>query len=417
MQITYNKNFRLMLTWASILALSILLSGCSTVNSLRMTRINADVTPIVGGESRVKLKSVYEGEKPYVYATVDGQELLFLVDSGASFLILMDTPKVRRLKLERGFDLALKGWGEEDKSAAYQTTVNKLELGDIYFEDLGAALIPVSQSQYFLRDDEAIFDGVIGHDLMRHFSWEFDANVNDIVISTEPYQPVPNAQYLEFDTFLSKISVKGSLAFNPSHSIEGEFLIDTGSRHYVKLSTAYVDNNELDIASARVRAADFGLSGMVEHERVTLPSLALGDIHLNNVKVNLIPGDDEDDWWVIGNALMNQFKTIIDYKSDAFYLVPQAPFKTDYNLSGLELRKVRSGEFVVRYVSPDLPASELDIHVGDLVTSINGISSQKMTLAKYNDIASVPGTQHICIERAARCFEIGAEPIIGYSDF
>lgn len=393
------------------------LTGCSTVNSLRMMQINSDVEPVFTEQNRVKLDAVYEGEKPYIYATVNGEKLLFLLDTGARFLILMDTPKVRGLALNKGFDLALGGWGEDGKSTAYQTDIKRIDLGGVYFDDMKAALIPVSKSPYYLREDEATFDGVIGHDMMQHFTWEFDAAANEIIISTEKYQPEATAESLPLTSFMNKIWVEGVLTFNSSQVTKGEFIVDTGSRHYVKLSSAYPKENDIEIASTRVRAADFGLSGKVEHDRVTLPSLSFGDIQIDNVKVNLIPGEDEDDWWVIGNALMNQFKTVIDYQNDAFYLVPQKTFVTDYNLLGLELRKIRSGEFVVRYLFPDLPASETGIEVGDIITSINGKPSQHVSLSHFNDMASVVGDTEVCIRREAICIEINAQHIPGYSDF
>lgn len=392
-----------------------MLSGCNVLNSLRMMQINDDVEPVFTAEKRLLLEAVYAGEKPYVYATVNGEKLLFLVDTGARFLILMDTPNVRQLNLPRGFDLALNGWGEEKSSQAYQTDIKRIDLGGVFFDDMKAAMIPISKTHYYLREDEAIYDGVIGHDMMRHFTWEFDANANTIYVSKQPYLPSENATRLEMQSSLSKISVNGELTFNQSVTVNEPFIIDTGSRHYVKLSTAYIDSNNIEIPSVRVRAADFGLSGKVEHDRVTLPRLSLGSINIENVKVNLIPSDDEDDWWVLGNALMNQFKTVIDYNNDAFYLEPRKPFVTDYNLLGLELRKLRDGNFVVRYVFPDLPASKENMRVGDIVTHIEGKPARSVSLSEYNDISSVVGQHQICIARDALCYELKSEGIIGYS--
>lgn len=410
--IMFNKTKR------SIVCIALLcssLSGCHVFNSLRMMQINDDVEPVYTAQSKITLDAEYAGEKPYVYATVNGEKLLFLLDTGARFLILMDTPKVQQLNLPRGFDLALTGWGEEGNSQAYQTDIERIDLGGVYFDNMKAAMIPVSQTHYYLREDEAIYDGVIGHDMMRHFTWEFDANANTIVLSQDAYQPSEKATRLDMSSFLNKISVDGELAFNDTVRVNEPFIIDTGSRHYVKLSTAYVESNDISITSTRVRAADFGLSGKVEHDRVTLPQLALGDIKIDNVKVNLIPSDDEDDWWVLGNALMNQFKTVIDYNNNAFYLEPQKPFVTDYNLLGLELRKIRSGDFVVRYVFPNLPATETDLQVGDIVTHIDEKAAASISLSDYNDLASMSGAHQVCISRDSACFTIHAKSIAGYS--
>ncbi|MEM7420408.1 MAG: retropepsin-like aspartic protease, partial [Pseudomonadota bacterium] len=261
-------------TKRSIVCIALLcssLSGCHVFNSLRMMQINDDVEPVYTAQSKITLDAEYAGEKPYVYATVNGEKLLFLLDTGARFLILMGTPKVQQLNLPRGFDLALTGWGEEGNSQAYQTDIERIDLGGVYFDNMKAAMIPVSQTHYYLREDEAIYDGVIGHDMMRHFTWEFDANANTIVLSQDAYQPSEKATRLDMSSFLNKISVDGELAFNDTVRVNEPFIIDTGSRHYVKLSTAYVESNDISITSRRVRAADFGLSGKVEHDRVTLP--------------------------------------------------------------------------------------------------------------------------------------------------
>jgi len=408
--------FKIPLLAIAVALSSLSLSGCEVVNSLRMMQINSDAKPVITDKGRIKLKSVFLGEKPYIYAKINDEELLFLLDTGASFFILNDTPKVKKLGLKQGFELYLAGWGEQEDTQAYKTDVNRIDLGGVHFDDMKAAVIPVSKTHYYLQEDEAIKDGVIGHDIMKHFTWEIDAANNEIYISQAKYQPEENAQHFELNEFFNKISIKGDLAFNNKHVADGEFIIDTGSRHYVKLSTAYPKDNNINIASPRIRAADFGLSGKVEHDRVILPSLTLGDIKLNNVKVNLIPSDDEDDWWILGNALMNQFKTVIDYANEAFYLVPQQPFVTDHNLFGLELRKIRSGEFVVRYIFPDLPASKLAIKVGDLVTQINNKNAAEISLSEYNDIASQTAEHQICIKRENQCFTIEAKHIAGYSN-
>ncbi len=401
----------------TVLSIAILLStvGCETMNSLRMMQINSDAAPVFTSQQTIQLKTADLDEKPYVYATVNGQELLFLVDTGARFLVLMDTPKVKALNLKAGFKLSMGGWGDQQDSQAYQVDIQRMDLGGVHFDNLKAAFIPTSKSHYFLREDEAIFDGVIGHDMMRHFSWVFDPSHNKITISSQPYQPEQQAQRLPMDNFFSKVSVAGELAFNSQQQSQTEFIIDTGSRHYVKISNNYLLNRDIEVESSRVRAADFGLSGKTEHDRVNLPSLKLGSIELDNIKVNLIPNQDEDDLWIIGNALMNQFKTVIDYQSEAFYLVPQQPFTTQYNLLGLELRKIRSGAFVVRYVFPNLPSSLTDIQVGDVITQIDGKPASDLSLKQYNQIATTLGDHQLCIERRQQCFAVNAQVIAGYS--
>lgn len=397
----------------------ILLSGCDTLNSLRMMGINSGVEPVVSNEKSVELNARFIGDKPYLHARVNGEELLFLVDTGARFLMLFDTKKVKGMGLPKGFNLALTGWGEEEDTKAFQTEIDTFDLGGVKFSGLKAAYIPVSSSPYFLREDEVYIDGVIGHDMMEHFVWEFDKANNRIAVSLERYHPSADAQSFKLDSFLGKKSIVGDLTFNENHRAEGEFIIDTGSRHYLKISSQYPANHHIKIGRTTVTAADFGLSGKVEHQRVTLPELKLGKLKLKNVKTNLIPSkdEDEDDFWVIGNALLNQFKTVIDYPNEKMYLQPMQPFKVRYNLLGLELRKIHSGEFVIRYVSPDFAVSRFDFREGDLVTELAGRPATDLSMSDMLNLSAVTGIKTVCIQRDELCFEVPVQHVKGYSSF
>ena len=162
-----------------IFVLISVLSGCSVANSLRMIYANKDIKPTMpasGAEQyEASVQAFYIGEKPYIKVKADNQEeLLFLIDTGASFTMLFDTQATTRLTLERGFSLELRGWGDEENSPAYQTELKSLAFGNVTFENVKVGFIPISTSRYYFRPDEAIFDGVLGHDLLRHFNWKFD---------------------------------------------------------------------------------------------------------------------------------------------------------------------------------------------------------------------------------------------------
>ena len=138
--------------------------------------------------------------------------------------MLFDTPKVKALKLNKGFDLALSGWGEEKDTQAYQTDIATFDLGGVVFNRLKAGYIPIASSPYFLREDEAYIDGVIGHDMLKHFVWEFDKSNERIAISQNSYQADKEAIELTLESFFSKITVTGNLMFNASDSAEGDLL-------------------------------------------------------------------------------------------------------------------------------------------------------------------------------------------------
>ncbi|MDT0629535.1 aspartyl protease family protein [Alteromonas sp. W364] len=413
---------RLIRTMCFLLFTTMSLSACSIANSLRMMNANNGIEPIwnqdTTGMPYTALQAFYIGEKPYIKVKANGQqELLFLIDTGASFTMLFDTKDSAKLTFERGFSLEVAGWGEGKNTPAYQTELRSLSFGDIEFKDVKVAYIPISTSQYYMTPDEAIFDGVLGHDLLQHFVWTFDKREGLISASELAFSANENDVVLPFDVSLSKLSIPVSVTFNDKDTINREVLIDTGSRHYMKLNSAFPKNNDIELPKASIQAADFGLSGKAEHIRVTLPKLELGSLVLHNVKANIIDSNDEDDWWIIGSALMNQFVTIFDYPNKQFVIrqYPHMEFITKFNLAGIDLRKLIEGNFLVRYVYPGLPGELAGLKAGQRIMSINGIQSNELSEQDWLEMNAIPSNFVFCFEDTS-CQNLSSKHISGYSD-
>ena len=112
------------LTRLIILYFSIsLLSACNIYNVLKLRYANNDVEPEWNStEDQMLIKTDYLGEKAFVYGSINGVDgFKFMIDTGASFTVLFDTPKINALNLPIGYKLDMAGWGDEQKSLAYQT--------------------------------------------------------------------------------------------------------------------------------------------------------------------------------------------------------------------------------------------------------------------------------------------------------
>ena len=401
---------------AAVLLAVLSLSGCSFVNTVRMMYANDDLAPVWQGEqSEQVFEAVYLGDKPYINVSLNGEQLLFLIDTGASFSMLFDTAKGKKLADNKGYDIAIAGWGQQGSTPAYQTTIKKLSLGDVWFENVKLAFIPLATTNYYLSEQEAVFDGVIGHDLLHHFAWTFDRKRKHITASRHSVDIGPGDNALPMAVSFKKPGIPVSVAFNDKQVFDREVVIDTGSRHYFKFSRAFVREHNITFP-ASIRAADFGMSGRVEHDRVSLGGLAIGNEYLAQVKANIIPSDDEDDYWVIGSALMNQFVTVIDYHSSKFVLRPyeDSSYASRFNLSGIELRKLQSGRFIVRYISPDFDAANTSLAVGDEIRSIKGIEAREISESQWLDWVSDARTLELCIYKK-QCLNIDLKHIEGYT--
>lgn len=394
------------------------LSGCSLVNVLKMRAENDDIQPVwEGGQQQYALDTTYIGVKPHVLISIDGQpQFLMHIDTGLSFSMLFDTEKVRNMAFERDYELPIFGWGNEESSVGYKTEVAEVNIGPVSVQNFSFAVVPVSQSQYFLSDQEMIFDGVIGNDFLQHFAWVFDYQAEQVTISNIPLVQSPESTILGFETGSRKISIPVTLDFGDQQQSEIDVKIDTGSRHYLKINTAYVENREIQLPEPLVEAADFGLSGKAAHQRFRLPKLSIGDLEMNGVKTNLIFAEDEDDLNVIGSALFAHYRTGIDYLNQtiSFTSYPEQPFSSRFNLSGLELREQIDGSFIVRNVAKGFPAESSLIEVGDVIESMNDVPTSEISTSNWLDIANTPGELKLCI-RNKECFAVALKHTPGFS--
>ena len=208
-----------------LLSVALLLSGCGIVNKVRLMNANDDLKPRWSTDEneveQAQPKADFDYAKPYVYALVNGKtKLKMLIDTGSSITMLFDTEKVKSLALVPGYELEIGGNGGSENSRAFQTEIASLALDTVSFRGVNVGYIPISQTQYFLRREQANFDGVIGNDLLRELVWHFDRDQQLIRI----YSALPNdAQFqnkltsatrLSFSTFFGKINFPATLFFN-----------------------------------------------------------------------------------------------------------------------------------------------------------------------------------------------------------
>ena len=403
------------------LSLLLLLSGCNLANIIKMRYANDDLTPVWPNQTNETVMPAFynEADKPYIEVSINGiPGFRFMIDTGASMSYLIDTEKAKALNLKKGYSLSMGGWGDQEDSTLYQTRVDSLTIANVAFTDVNMAFLQASNTHYFARPDEATFDGILGHDILRHFRWTFDKETNKISISSEAYKANGDEVAIPFEVTLSKLAIPVEVDFGNGQTVSQDFLIDTGSRHYAKVSAAYVNNNVKLIGPA-VTGADFGLSGKTEHFRTTIPGLKVSGQSFSNVKVNMIgPDDDEEDNWILGSALLNQQVTVIDYHTNTMYLLAKqdGQFHSKYNLAGLELRKLQDGRFVIRYVMPDMTTANADFAEGDVIYKINGRAASEISLVEWLDMSAKPGNFEICRTRKSdKCISVNAKHVKGYS--
>lgn len=400
-----------------VVLLCLTISGCSIVNKVRLMSANDNLKPKWSSGALVaNPQADFVYAKPYVFATINGVSgLKMLIDTGSSISMLFDTDLVKSMELQQGYELEVGGLGGTQNTKAYQTEVSSIELDSIKFNNVHVGYIPISQTKFFLRRDQVGFDGVIGNDLLKELVWYFDRDRQKITI----YQSLPddldisNATVLPFTPFFGKISFPATIFFQ-DHQLSRDIILDTGSRYHMSITSGYFDDG--NYPQPRILSAGYSLSGISTHHKVNLPMLQIGELSLKNIATNIIQ-EDEDDFWTVGSALLSQFQIIVDYPRRKLMFVPREThiFESVYNLVGLELRKVKSGNFIVGFSSPDLPSKALNFEIGTEITSINGTPSGLLSIDDWLALASREGEFVFCTTQSDNCKAINVSQIPGYS--
>ncbi len=391
----------------------LLLYGCGIANNFRLRQANDGLSMHwTASTQSQRLLAQFEGFRPFIRVRVNQQtELMLLVDSGAAFTVLWDTAAVQQLKLAQGYPLEVGGFGTDKDASAYQSTLALVDLGPARFEQVQVAVVPLAASSYFLQPDEAVFDGVLGYDLMRHFSWEFDRMAGRIMLSSQPYSPGPDEQMQPFEISWRKVVVKSSIQLNSTVRLAQDVLLDTGSRHFLKINALYLQEHQLNLDGPLREGADFGLSGRHANLRGQVRSLQLGAVQLSPVPVNLMAADDADDWWLVGSGVLMQHQLVLDYLSGQWLLQSQhdAPYLAQSNLTGLELRKLSNGFFIVRdNLNPQLQGW---LAPGDQIVRIAGFAANEVNELRWIELSSTTGSLQLCKAAATKdCRDILLSP-------
>lgn len=399
-------------------ACAVLLSSCGVVNKVRLMNANNAVEANWSqGEESAHPKAEFTYAKPYIFISIDGvKELKMLIDTGSSISMLFDTDKVKKLNLTKGYELEVGGYGGHQNSAAYQTEVAEVTVSSISYNNVNFGYIPISETKFFLRRDQAGFDGVIGNDLLKDLVWHFDRDKGAV----SAFKSLPTSllnkdiDWIPFGTFFGKISFPVKITFN-DHILERDVILDTGSRYHMSINDTYFDGDK-EFPQLTIQSAGYSLSGMALHKKANTPMVEVGNLKLNNVVTNIIR-EDEDDFWTLGSALLSQFEIVVDYPNKKLGFLPRdgAKFQSQYNLSGLELRKLNSGNFIIGYISPDLEANNLGFNIGEEISSINGKNSKNITVDEWLRMASVEGRLEFCNSTLNTCKSMEARAIEGFS--
>jgi hypothetical protein len=220
-------------------------------------------------------------------------------------------------------------------------------------------------------------DGMFGFEFFRRFAVQIDYGRKLLTI-TDPkrFDPTGAGTAIPFVFYDHLPMVRGLLDTLPAR-----FDIDTGSRSEVDITGPFTAAHELRSRFSKGVSAvtGWGMGGPSRSYVVRLPSLTLGSLRVDSPVAGLSEDkggsiSDPNYEGNIGSGFLKRFVVTFDYAHQMMYLRPITPAPVDagrFDRAGMWINSAPTG-YVVTDVAAEGPAAHAGIHVGDIITRLDG---------------------------------------------
>jgi PDZ domain-containing protein/aspartyl protease len=312
----------------------------------------------------------------------DSPEMNFMFDSGAGGILI-----------NKNFSdsIGLEAVNERLNTGAVGThTVSILKGNTIKIGDTQISNINMMRDEHDFEelDTGEEIAGIIGFHILSRFVVKIDYGTSELIFYNRS-----NYSY-HGDGFVMPIVltynlplVISTIKINNDTEFEGFFLVDTGARSDLIISSPTVDKyNMIDaVGDHYVLKTEVGSSGKkakIMYGKVK--GLTFADNQFANVPTILSQAESgvlsfEGIDGIIGNRILKRFNVIFDYPRSLIYLEPNANMNRRYslNVSGFSVF-FKEGKPYVKNVIERSPASRAGLKNGDEIVAIEGIIITKL---------------------------------------
>jgi len=349
----------------------------------------------------------------------DSRPLSFVLDTGANAAIVrMATAQQLGLSLQGSVNTGGAGGGTQVGQRVRDATWSLVGL-EGFAQPVRLALPLPALPSRLGRD----IDGIIGGEFIKEFVLELDYQARTIVLHDRrrfryagPGQTLP----LEITSNGHPV-VKAAVTPLDGKPIEHRFLLDTGSGGALVLHSPFVREHDLLGSQVRtIRAIGMaGAGGRTVGRIGRVETLRIGSFTIAR-PLTLFSEDtagafaDRSAAGNIGAQITNRFRMFLDYAGRRIILEPSPaldePFDRAFSGIALQAEGPAYRIFRVMEVLEDSPATEAGIQEGDVITSIDGIAADTLTLAAITAILEEPVARELTISRAERTLKVTLTP-------
>jgi hypothetical protein len=334
-------------------------------------------------ENHVYLNVMLNGKGPY----------RFIFDTGGQNVV--DPAVAKEIGAAGTGSAQGSGVGSTTESLSF-ATVDALQVGDAVLSKQLFAVAPVRMG--FGVSGGAPVDGLIGWEVLARYVTSFNYGENQIVLT------MPSAANAPAGAHMVSFVFNGTQPQIPCtiDSISAECTIDTGARDTMSFYSPFLAAHP-QIVPTNLTAngiTGFGFGGPSLGRLGRVRAVSIGDLTCHDLIADFTtqtagalaaPFTASN----LGGNLLRRFDITFDYNHETMALVPNAAFTQPdfYDRGGMFLIN-RGGSYTVADARPGTPAAQAGIAKGDVITSVDGVSTTTMSLGALRAVFLKPaGTQ------------------------
>lgn len=322
--------------------------------------------------------------------------LKFILDTGVRTSILTQKAFTDILNLSYARKYTISGPGGEKLIDAYITNNVSLELPGVLGR--GHAMLVLEEDYLELRNYMGTdVHGILGYELFSRFLVKIDYEKKMLTLMA-PHRFKPGRKY---ETLPIRIEDTKPYLTTPVVLADGtqftaKLLMDTGASHGLMLDPT--TDSRIVVPNIRVSSViGRGLGGEITGKIGRIKTLHLGKYKLDDAIANFPdPNSYFDSLKLgrtqrngsIGGEVLSRFKVVFNFSKEEIYIKKNHAFKKafHYNLSGLTIKAKGSklNVFEVTEVRKQSVGDKAGIKTGDILVSINGLSTKELDLNLIN---------------------------------
>jgi len=352
---------------------------------------------LTGGKKKVKIPIEIHNNLIVIPVVLNGAlPLKFILDTGVRTAILTQKSFTDILNVSYSRKYVISGPGGRKLVDAYVANNISLDLPGIHGR--GHALLVLEEDYLELRNYLGTdVHGILGYELFSRFIIQIDYEKKMLTIMLpEKFKGEKKYQTIPIRVEDTKPYITTPVGLNGTTQLTGKLLVDSGASHGLLLEPTS-DERIRPPAAYISSAIGRGLGGEIIGKVGRIESLTLGNYRLENVIARFPDANSYFDSLKLGNTsrngaiggeVLSRFTVIFNFPKEEMYLKKNSSFKRGfhYNLSGLTMKAIGStlDVFEITDVQSKSVSDEAGIMEGDIVVSINGISTRTLDLNVIN---------------------------------